>query len=119
MKAHISRLAASILVAGLTAACGKGGDNVSGADDPLACAAALSAYTNLVAEGYVAPEPKFESAALVSGMTYLNSYAIPNGLSEEQAFAELEIRREELRSTASSEEIVDQAWGCIENTPEL
>ena len=85
----------------------------------MACAAAISAYTYLVTEGFVAADPEMQSRALVSSMTYLNSYAIPNGLSEPEAFAELETRRDELRSAYSTEQIIEQARVCIENTPQV
>ena len=123
MRAAGSRVAFAAIASGLIGACGGTGEAtgevVGDASDPMACAAAISAYTYMVAEGFSAADSEMQSQALVSGMTYLNSYAIPKGLSEPEAFTELETRREELRNTLSTEQIIEQARVCIENTPQV
>ena len=67
------RVAFAALAAGFLAACGGTGEATGEQADPMACAAAISAYTYLVTEGFVAADPEMQSRALVSSMTYLNS----------------------------------------------
>ena len=118
------RIGGCLLATFLLAACGQGAQSdVEAAvevDDPLECAATISAYSYLVAEGYLASDPAIPpSRGLASSMTYLNIYAIPKDLSEAEAFAQAEARREEIRADASADEILEEARICVENTPEV
>lgn len=88
-------------------------------DRNLECAALISASTHLYVQGEIALETEDYNKTLVSGMTYLNRYAIPNGISEGDAFAELNARRDELMQKIKPEQIKSRALSCMSRTPRV
>lgn len=94
-------------------------DKHSDVDPNLECAALISAASYIIAKGDVGSDFVLsENDGLVSLMTYLNTYAIPKGLKEPEAFQELENQREKLTSSVPSSEILDRAKKCMENIPQ-
>ena len=86
-------------------------------DSPLDCAALISAADHLIADGALPEDADFQSQLLVSAMTYLNAYAIPEGVSELEAFKALNLRRGELMDTVTGDEILARAKACVAKTP--
>lgn len=91
--------------------------DASKVDSNLNCAAMISAASHLAARGELEIAPDFNAKALISGMTHLNSYAIPAGLSESDAFDHLNARRDVLIETRSPSKILGQAKSCLRKTP--
>ena len=83
-----------------------------GADSNLDCAALISAATYLVRDGKAENDPAVMKRALVNLMTHLNTYAIPKGLAEAEAFKELNALRASLIETRPPEEIMSRAKRC-------
>ncbi|MEO1206356.1 MAG: hypothetical protein AAFV45_08485 [Pseudomonadota bacterium] len=79
-------MTAALAMAGLTACKPAGGVT---ADFNLDCAALIGAATILVRSGKVENDTALMKRTLVSSMTHLNAYAIPKGMTEAEAFAEL------------------------------
>lgn len=110
------------LIAALSALClagcnGPAGE--SGVDRNLECAALISASTYLHVQGEIVLETEDYNKTLVSGMTYLNTYAIPNGISEGDAFAALHTRRDALMQTVKPAKIKSRALSCMRRTPKV
>lgn len=84
------------------------------AESHLDCAALISAATYLVRDAKVENDPAFMKGALVSMMTHLNTYAIPKGLRETEAFKELHALRASLTETLPPNEIMSRAKRCSE-----
>ena len=75
------------------------------------------AADHLIADGALPEDADFQSQLLVSAMTYLNAYAIPEGVSELEAFKALNLRRGELMDTVTGDEILARAKACVAKTP--
>lgn len=86
-------------------------------DPNLKCAAMISAASYLVAGGKAEQDAAMTKRGLVSLMTFLNTYAIPKGLKEPEAFAELKSQRETLMETLSTDDIMAHAKLCIARSP--
>lgn len=87
-------------------------------DSDLNCAAVISAASYLMARGKISDDAVSSNKdPLVVMMTYLNTYAIPKGLKEADAFKELEKQRSTLTASVPSSEIVNQAKRCMDNSP--
>lgn len=87
-------------------------------DDDFTCAALISAADYLmVVEQKVSKDDIVMKQGLLSGMTYLNKWAIPKQLEERAAFDEVKRERERLISTEATANIVDRAKVCITRTP--
>lgn len=82
------------------------------AESHLDCAALISAATYLVRDGKVENDAAFMKHALLSMMTHLNTYAIPKGLREAEAFKELNALRASLIETQPPNEIMSRAKRC-------
>jgi hypothetical protein len=95
-------------------ACTPGG---SAETSNLECAAVISAASQLAGKRKLKTDAEFDKKALASGMTHLNTYAIPKGMSEKEAFEHLNARRAELIAEASPSDILQRAKTCIEKTP--
>ena len=91
--------------------------NKAGSDTNLECAALISAASYLIAGGQAESDPDFNRRPLFTLMAYLNSYAIPKGLKESEAFDKLHARRAALTEALSVEEIMDRARRCIDSSP--
>ena len=91
---------------------GPGGS--SGVNKNLQCSAMISAASQLVAQQKMPPDPLVSEQGLLALMTYLNRYAIPAGLSEPDAFKELEAVREQLIAETEPGDILAEARTCIE-----
>jgi hypothetical protein len=87
-------------------------------DSNLKCAALISAASYLSAKGNIELNTSFDQKAPFSLMMHLNSYAIPNGIGEAEAFRQLEVQREALIQAKSQEKIRDGAEACIRKTPQ-
>ncbi|MCA8898562.1 MAG: hypothetical protein R3C00_09180 [Hyphomonas sp.] len=101
------------------AACTPSGDGAAPAkaDSHLDCAALISAADHMMADGRLAPDKDMQSKVLVSAMTHLNAYAIPQGIAEKDAFAAVDARRDELMASTAPEEILSRAKACVAKTP--
>ena len=77
----------------------------------------ISAASYLVAGGRAEQDAALTKQGLVSLMTFLNTYAIPKGLEEPEAFAELKSHRLALMDTLSPEDIMTRAKLCIARSP--
>lgn len=86
-------------------------------DSNLKCAALISAANALVVSGKAERDPTLAKQALVSSMTYLNSYAIPKGLKQAEAFREVKSLRAELIGSLPPAEIMSRAKRCVNRTP--
>ncbi|MHA7901467.1 MAG: hypothetical protein ACX94B_16520 [Henriciella sp.] len=102
---------AVILVAGCTPSVGKPNAN-------LECAALINAASQLSARGALDTGPEFDGQALFSGMMHLNTFAIPNQIAENEAFEQMNARRDALIETNSPERILKGAKSCIRKTPQ-
>lgn len=109
-----STLLGMLLIPFIGIACAGDANNV---DSNLDCAATISAASHLAARGELEVNADFNAQALVSGMTHLNTYAIPAGLSERDAFDQLNARRDVLIETRSPSKILGQAKSCLRKTP--
>ena len=87
------------------------------AESHVDCAALISAATQLAQKKELTTDADFDRRALFSGMTHLNSHAVPAGLSEKQAFELLNARRAELIKSTAPDDILARAKACIERTP--
>lgn len=87
------------------------------ADSHLNCAALISAANHLSGAKKLKTDSEFDNQALVSSMTYLASYAIPQNIREDEAFERVNARREDLIDSISPETILKRAKTCIRNTP--
>lgn len=83
----------------------------------LECAAYISAATQLSVQGDLETDAEFDSKALYSSMTHLNTYAIPNGLSEAEAFEQLNALRAPMMDSEQPSKLLNRAKSCIRNTP--
>lgn len=83
-------------------------------DSNLECAALISASTYLVAGGKAEKDPALDRRALVTMMTHLNTYAVPKGIREKQAFDELKSLRTDLMGSRPPREIMSRAKRCAE-----
>lgn len=111
---NMTRLLGSISCCALTACGPAEGERI---DSNLECAALISASTYLVAGGKAEKDPALDKRALVTMMTHLNTYAIPKGIKEKQAFDELTSRREALIGSRPPREIMSRAKRCAERIP--
>ena len=91
----------------------------SGVDRNLECAAYIGASTYLHVRGDIALKTEDYNKTLTSGMTYLNTYAIPNGISEDDAFAALNARRDDLMQTIEPAQVKSRALSCIRKAPKV
>lgn len=91
--------------------------DASKVDSNLDCASLISAASQLAARGELEVDADFNAKALFSGMMHLNTYAIPAGLSERDAFDQLNARRDMLIETRSPSRILGQAKSCLRKTP--
>ncbi|MEZ6012469.1 MAG: hypothetical protein R3C08_11430 [Hyphomonas sp.] len=98
-------------------ACSPAGPAIGKADSHIDCAALISAADHMMADGTLAPDTDFQSKILVSARTHLNAYAIPEGISEMDALAAVNTRRDELRTSIAPEQILDRAKACVAKTP--
>ncbi|MEZ5946124.1 MAG: hypothetical protein R3C13_04960 [Hyphomonas sp.] len=113
------RLAIVAALLALTA-CSPAADNAAPAatgDGPLDCAALISAADRLIADGVLPADGDFQAQVLIAAMTHLNAYAVPEGVSEPDAFKALNLRRGELMDTVTGDEILARAKACVANTP--
>ena len=90
---------------------------VASAPSFAAAAALISASTYLVASGKAEDNPALTKRALTTSMAYLNAYAIPKGLKQKQAFAELTSVRKDLMESRSPGKIMSQAKRCADRNP--
>jgi len=81
------------------------------------CAALISAANRLVLKGKAEKDAVLEKHSLVAMMTHLNTYAVPKGLSEQQAFAELNALRASLLKTQAPDNIMRRARRCADRIP--
>ncbi len=95
----------------LTLGCSQEGRIV--ADDHVTCAAMISAADRLVATEQVAPDEAVTRDGLLAMMTHLNAWAIPNDVSEKEAFARLNLERDRLTETVPPKDVVTRAHACI------
>lgn len=89
----------------------------SGVNTNLECAATISAATQLLVRGELETDAEFLSKALYSSMTHLNTYAIPNGLREAEAFEQVNALRDEMMEAQTPSKILSRAKSCIRKTP--
>ena len=89
------------------------------AESNLDCAALISAATYLVRDGKAENDPELMRRGLVSLMTHLNTYAIPKGMKEAEAFEEQHSRRRTFMETRPASEIMRRANRCVEQTPRV
>jgi len=87
-------------------------------DSNLRCAAMISAASHLSAKGDIGLSASFSEKALFSLMMHLNSYAIPNGIREAEAFTQLDAQRDAPIQAKSERKIRDGAEACIRKTPQ-
>ena len=85
----------------------------SGIDRNLECAALISAVSYLVVDGSLENDPEFTSRGLTVMMHYVASYAVPNQISEADAFEELHARRDTLIEENAPNTIKSRAKRCI------
>ncbi|MCR9271192.1 MAG: hypothetical protein NXH72_14460 [Hyphomonadaceae bacterium] len=107
----VNSVLANILIAGCAPSAGKPNAN-------LECAALINAASQLSARGDLDTEPEFNGQALFSGMMHLNTYAIPNKITEAEAFEQMNSRRDTLIETNSPSRIFKDAKSCIRKTPQ-
>ena len=93
--------------------------NSSGVDRNLQCAALISAASHLASKGQIQLGAGSQNQMLISMMTHLNQYAVPKGLPEQDAFAELNTLREDLMNTMKPEAIHAKARACVRLTPRV
>jgi hypothetical protein len=86
-------------------------------DSKLKCAAFISSANKLVLRGEVENDPAFARRALLVMMSYLAAYAIPQGLKEADAFAELNSLRAELMDRVPPQDIMRRAKTCVDRSP--
>lgn len=107
----------------LLSACSPPGSNdessagTTNIDRNLDCAAMISAASYLIAGGKAEQDATLAKRGLVSLMTFLNTYAIPKGLTEPEAFAELKSHRLALMETLSPGDIMARAKLCVDRSP--
>jgi hypothetical protein len=82
-------------------------------DSHLECAALISAATVLVSRGQAEQDSTLQKQGLVGLMTHLNSYAIPKGLREAEAFAELKALRSDLIGSLQPAAIMKRSNRCL------
>lgn len=99
----------------MVTSCGSTTDKV---DYNLNCSALIVAANNLSVQGQIEVDPSFAEKALFSQMMHLNSYAIPNGIGEAEAFKQLATQREALLLAKSPKSIRNEAEACIRKTPQ-
>lgn len=87
-------------------------------DDHLRCAAMISAFDRQLAQSNIGYGDDIEVDPLVAMMTHLNSYAIPQDLSEGAAFDALHKKRDAIVATQSLEKIRDETRVCLQNVPQ-
>ena len=94
-------------------------DGASGekTDPKLHCAALISASTQNLLLGKIDKDPAFERQALLSMTTYVNSYAIPNGIGEKEAYDRVNAHRDNMLETGDPKKIFKEAKRCIARTP--
>ena len=114
-------LGAAIVCWVVSACSPSGGDDEAAAgqsngDANLTCAAMISAASYLVASGKTEQDAVSVKRGLVSMMTYLNTYAVPKGLKEPEAFAELKSERETLMAKMSPGDIIARARLCMDRS---
>jgi hypothetical protein len=85
--------------------------------DNLECAAYISAASLEIAQGAAKADGNFARDANLAMMWHLNSWAVPQNISEPEAFARLKERTNALRESKSADQIVEQAQWCIANRP--
>ena len=102
---------ATILIVGCTPSAGKPNAN-------LECAALINAASQLSSRGELDTGAEFDSQALFSGMMHLNTYAIPNQITETEAFEQMNALREALIKTNSPSRILKGAKSCVRKTPQ-
>lgn len=101
-------------IAFLATACARESSSV---DVNLECAATISAATQLSMRGALDTDAEFDSKALFSSMMHLNTYAIPSGLREAEAFEQANGLRDSMIETQTPSKLLSRAKSCIRNTP--
>ena len=106
----------SLTLAAVLTGCGQ----TQGSDplDHLDCAAYLSAEQNLVQTGALDIEPEFRNSLYLTMMWYINAHAIPQGIREDEAFAQLKSRTAEIIEQQSASQIDQIARQCIDELPD-
>lgn len=107
-------LACGLSAVFVISACDQGGAKTG---SHMECAALISAASHLSAQGKLEMGNKFQSQMLASMMTHVAAHAIPNGVSEEDAMAQVNERRVELIEAQSPSRILGRAETCIRKTP--
>jgi hypothetical protein len=117
---QIIRSVACLAACALTACTpSAGGDDAvtPGVHPNLACAATISAATYVIKNGEAPRDKELMGRALFSMMHYLNSYAIPRGMKEHEAFAELHKVRIDLMDALPADRIISRAKTCASRQP--
>jgi hypothetical protein len=106
-QGSILTFSAATFLCCVSSACARWGDG------DLECAALIAAADGLVATKAVEPDEKISKMGLVVSMGYLNAYAVPKQISEQEAFAAVLAERDTLLKTQSPTAIVQRATACI------
>lgn len=85
--------------------------------DNFTCAATLVAYAQAVRDGDVPHDNEMTPAAYMAVMWHMNAWAMPQDLSEPEAFAQVNAEAEHIREGTSANEITETARWCIDNKP--
>ena len=110
------RIAALTIMASL-AACGEGGSALARPDN-LGCAAHISATSFAIADGEIEVEEAYANEAYFAMMWHLNSWAVPAGISEAEAFDRVKQEAAKLREGNSAEQLLETSRWCITNRPQ-
>lgn len=81
----------------------------------LRCAALTSIYMERIISGAIQRDSSVKTDPLVGTMTYVGAYGIGKGLSEKEAFADVEREKQRLLAELGTEEIEKEAISCLEN----
>ena len=109
---------ALMLMSGCSASDGSGPSgpkpfDVMSADEHLACAVDISAYTYLVAAGSVPEDRELAGQSALALAWHHNAYAIPQGLSDQAGL--INRKRAELMGKDEPKAIAARAAACIES----
>lgn len=87
--------------------------------DHLECAAQISARSYFERDGRLPNSERYDKLALATGGHHLNAYAIPLGLDEKTAYAQLNARRAEIVEKGDPEKVSQTAFDCIDQVEKL
>lgn len=77
----------------------------------------LTAYSSAARDGDIPYDEDLVPRSLMSIMYHLNAWAMPQNISEPDAFAQVKQEADGMRERMSEDELVENARWCIKNKP--